>query len=447
MKLSWLSWGGRGVLTLVDQGLIGTSNFLIGILLARQLSPTQYGAYALAFEIFMVVSMAYSCVVLEPMLVFGPSTYRDNLRRYLGVLLSMHWAGALASAAVLGGSAWLVHELGRSPGLPKALLGAMLAVPCVLLFWLGRRACYVNLDPKPAVVGGLLYGLVLLGGAFLFYELRSLSPFVAFLLMTFGALTASSFFLWRLKPSVSLRPKFPSIREVTASHWTYGRWAFAASIASWVSGNVYYVLLSSMRGLAATGGFKALQNFASPIGQVFSALTLLALPYAARAYQQTGATGVERLSWRLTPAYAGGTVIYWVVFLLLKRPIVHFLYAGKYLNLEYLIAVIALGSIFRIATVIPVVSLKAIRSPFLAFVTFVFSDFVACLVGIPAILAFGLEGAIYTYGLSGATGLLVAFILLRRATRRAAREQGAPASSNAGAVPNCPIEKSSIVIA
>src|SRR6266568_6842867 len=76
VKSGWFFWGGKGILTLTDQGLIGSSNFLIGILLARQLSRTQYGAYALAFEVFMVLSLAYACLILEPMLVFGSSTYR-----------------------------------------------------------------------------------------------------------------------------------------------------------------------------------------------------------------------------------------------------------------------------------------------------------------------------------------------------------------------------------
>jgi O-antigen/teichoic acid export membrane protein len=418
VKSKLLSWGSKGVLTLVDQGLIGSSNFLIGILLARQLVPAQYGAYALAFEIFMVVSMAYSCLILEPMLVFGPSSYKENFRSYLGGLLWLHLACALATAIVLGGLAWIVHDLHKFPGLSTALVGAMLAVPSVLFFWLARRSFYVRLDPKSAVIGGALYGIVLLGGAFLFYRLQLLTPFAAFMLMTAGAIVAGIFMILRIKPKLALRPKDPPISEVISKHWTYGRWALAASLAAWVSGNIYYILLTSMRGLADTGGFKALQNFTSPIGQVFAALTLLTLPYTARAYRENGSAGVERVSWFLTPLYAGGTVAYWVVFLILKHPIQHFLYGNKYLDIAYLIPAIALGSVLRLATVVPVMSLKAIQSPFHAFITFLFSDIVACAVGVPAIWAYGLKGAIWAYDLSGAAGLLAGLILVHRMAHR-----------------------------
>src|ERR1039458_9518864 len=423
IKSDWLSWSGKGVLTLTDQGLIGGSNFLIAILLARQLSLTQYGAYALAFEIFMVLSMAYACLILEPLLVFGPSTYRDSFRQYFGVLLWMHLGIAFATALLLGGSAWLIYELGKWPNLSSALTALMLAMPCILLFWLARRAFYVKLDPKTAVLGGLIYSSVLLGGVLLLYQLRSLSPAVAFLLMAAGALAASPLLVGRLNPSMFSKLTSPTLREVSSKHWVYGRWALSAAVAGWISGNIYYILLSTMRGLADTGSFKALLNVASPVGQVFAALFMLIIPYAARMYQQNGASGVERLSWRLTLLCSGGAVAYWFSFLVFKHPILHLLYGGKYLQIEHLVPYVALGSVFRLAATVQIVCLKAAQSPFLSFVAWVSSDLVAFLVGVPAIWAFGLQGALWAYGLSGAVTLISAFILLRRMARHEAREQ------------------------
>jgi O-antigen/teichoic acid export membrane protein len=391
--------------------------------LARRLSPEQYGAYALALEVFLVLSLAYSSLILEPMLVFGPSTYRDSFQKYFGALLQMHFAVALFTAVLLGGLAWLLEKFGGSANLPRALEGVMVAGPCVLLFWLARRAFYVKLEPKTAVLGGLIYGAVLLAGALIFYELRLLSAFAVFMLMAAGSLAATPILLRRLKPAIALGATCPTLREVSGRHWSYGRWTLAGAIAAWVSGNIYYVLLSTTRGLADTASFKALQNLTAPIGQVFSALALLALPYAARAYKQSGAVGVERLSWHLTRLYAGGAVAYWIAFLLLEHPIVQFLYVGKYHEVEYLVPWVALGSVFRIATVVQMISLKAMQSPLHSFLAFALSDVVACLVGIPAIWAFALQGAICTYILSGAISLTAGFVLRRWLTRAAAGPQ------------------------
>ena len=58
---------------MLDQGLISGSNFVIGVLLARWLLPAQYGAYALAFSVFLLVSFLHQALLTEPQRVFGPS--------------------------------------------------------------------------------------------------------------------------------------------------------------------------------------------------------------------------------------------------------------------------------------------------------------------------------------------------------------------------------------
>ena len=87
---------------MVDQGLISGSNFLIGVLLARWLAPPQFGAYAVAFSLFLSVAMVHQALLLEPQRVFGPSLYQDKHREYLGILLCFHAAMALFISLILG---------------------------------------------------------------------------------------------------------------------------------------------------------------------------------------------------------------------------------------------------------------------------------------------------------------------------------------------------------
>src|SRR5437763_16367776 len=88
-------WGAKATLALADQGLTAASNFLLAVLLARQLGSEQYGAWALAFEVFLLVTILYSSFILEPMSVFGASDYKDCMREYLGSVLRVHaWLSA-----------------------------------------------------------------------------------------------------------------------------------------------------------------------------------------------------------------------------------------------------------------------------------------------------------------------------------------------------------------
>ena len=71
----------------LDQGLISGSNFVVIVLLARWLVPEQYGAYAVALGINVLLFTVYQSLLLEPMSVFGGSSYRECLRGYLGSVL------------------------------------------------------------------------------------------------------------------------------------------------------------------------------------------------------------------------------------------------------------------------------------------------------------------------------------------------------------------------
>src|SRR5205814_9623719 len=97
-----LVWLRRGATALADQGLFATSGFLVNILLARWLPPEQYGAYALGFSIYLFLASFQNALVLEPMSVFGPASYKDSLPEYLGRLIGLHFAVTLPLGLLVG---------------------------------------------------------------------------------------------------------------------------------------------------------------------------------------------------------------------------------------------------------------------------------------------------------------------------------------------------------
>src|SRR5690606_25728151 len=81
---------GKGFWAVMDQGLFAFSNFLVNILLARWLAPESYGAFSIAFSLFLVLGTFHTALLTEPMLVFGASKYRYSFAEYLRVLLRGH---------------------------------------------------------------------------------------------------------------------------------------------------------------------------------------------------------------------------------------------------------------------------------------------------------------------------------------------------------------------
>jgi O-antigen/teichoic acid export membrane protein len=409
-----MSWTVRGSLAILDQGLIAASNFVIGILLARWLLPEQYGGYALAFAIFLFLSFSYQAVLLEPQRVFGPSDYAHRQREYLGVLLWIHSGMAFAIFIALGISAWLVHMLVESPALPGALAGVTFAAPCVLLLWLVRGAYYVQMSPQYAVKGAVVYCVVVLGGLLLFYRIRFLSPFSAFLLMGMAALIASAVLLVRLRPTLKLNVGGPTWRMVSNQHWTYGRWILLSLVLGWLSGDIYYPVVSSFSGMAAAGELRALLNFSLPVAQTFGALSIFLLPHASRVYQENGAAALARLMRRTAWLFAVVAIAYWGAVIMLSKPLIHLLYSARYANVAALIPWVAAASLPWNVAMVPTIALRAARSSASILTTYFASSAVAVLIGVPSTKVFGLRGALCAMVLSNLATLLVAFILVSR---------------------------------
>jgi O-antigen/teichoic acid export membrane protein len=414
LRASALAWSGKSILAILDQGLISGSNYLMTILLARHLAPQQYGAYAIAFEVFLFMAVVYGALILEPFSVFGASLYRNSLRTYLGSLLRLQIVSAVTVAAAVGTAAWIAHDVNPGTGLAPALLGAAIAGPCVQLFWLARRAFYVRLSPYQAALGAAVYSAVLLGGLLIVYGLGHFSSFVAFLLIAAGAAATTPTMLARVKPSMTPASGGPTVSDVVRKHWGYGRWALASSVTIYLSTAISYPLLATFKGFADAGAMKALMNFHNPVGQIFIALSLLFLPHSARVHHQDGAGGTRRLVWRLTALYSAGTILYWVVIIGLREPLVHYLYGGKYSAAMSLLPWVALGSIFRISATSFAVTLRAMKSPALVFIAYSTSCVVAVLIGAPLTWAFGLKGAVLSFILCDAVACIVALVLIHR---------------------------------
>src|SRR5579862_9263632 len=194
-----IPWVRKGGFAILDQGLISGSNFLVSVLLARWMAPEQYGAYAVAFGIFVLLSLVYQSLVLEPMAVFGGSSYRNSLRSYLKILFRIHFVISLSLIVIFGAIALVIEIFGKQPVLAAAFAGVTIASPCVLVLFLARRTFYLEFSPAESTLGSLVYCALMLVGLFVAYHRGILSTFSAFVLIGLAAGFASGLLWFRLR--------------------------------------------------------------------------------------------------------------------------------------------------------------------------------------------------------------------------------------------------------
>jgi O-antigen/teichoic acid export membrane protein len=408
-------WIAKGGLAILDQGLISGSNFAISILLARWLIPEQYGAFSLAFSVFLLLSYVYQSLLSEPQGVFSGSAYHQCLRGYLKALLGIQAVVTVFGIVLLGGAAAAFYFLGKADGLPGALAGIAIASPCILFFWLLRRAYYMNLAPARAVVGAFIYCVLVAVGLYVAKREALISPFSAYLMMAIGALGAGLYLLTQVNkalPPDAVQP--PTASQAWRKHWEYGRWALAVSVVTWIPYYMYYPLVGAFRGMAEAGNLRALMNLSLPMEQSYTALSILFLPYSARICREKGLSATGPLVRNITLLFVGGAVAYWAVLIPLKRPVFHLLYGGRYMDLAHYIPYVALGTTMWAAAFGPAIILRAIESPDSIFYARCVASGLSLLIGVPATKMFGLWGVVYSIIVANFAAFLISLYILRR---------------------------------
>ena len=402
---AWKVWLVKGFMAVTDQGLISGSNFVLSILLARYLSATQYGTYAVAYSTFVLLSLIHQALVLEPMTVLGPSVYRDSPRKYLSLLTWMQLAFSGVVMVSLGLFGMKSSTLADPAQLKLAFIGMGVASPFVLLFWYARRAYYLHLLPGQAVVGAITYSVFLAAGVGFLYYLRLISAFSTFLAMGAAALVTSILLLLRLRSitTPSAAPAHITPGQVAIHHWRYGGWALVSMIFFWVPWNLFYSLVTRFSGLEGTGTLKALLNLALPMTATYGAFSMLFLPYTARLGAEGGWKAARREAWKIAGLFTLGSGAYWLLVCVFRIQLVHLLYGRQYSEIVPLVPVVAVSSILSGAAMGPTIAIKAMRSPATVAGVYFGATLVSLFVGIPACWAWGYRGAVLAILLSSVT--------------------------------------------
>ena len=396
----------------MDQGLFATSNFAINILLARWLTPYEYGAFGAAFAIFLFVGSLHQATFQEPMLVFGPGKYQARVPEYLGALVYWHFAfSALSSVALL--LAGLGLWWWGSEAVSLVIFALAITGPFSLLLWLMRRACYVLFEPLLAASGGAWYMILMLVGACGLYWGDLLSAASALGVMAVSSLAVS---VWL---AVRLHVKCPSlrgdelVRDSFRDHWQYGRWSLVNQGLNWIPLNIPYLILPIWSGLAAGGSFKALMNLIMPVMQGVWALSTLFLPALVRARSKGYVEFNSQVRFALVPLVIGPALC-GVLLGLFHRPLISWLYAGQYTEQAALLWLLGLCPVFVAVKLVVGNALRALERPDWLLLSYVFPAATALTVGMALVYYGGIAGSVVMLLISQMISAALAVLFYQR---------------------------------
>lgn len=383
-------WSGKGILAIMDQGLFALSNFSLNLLLARWLSPEDFGEFTVAYMSFLLAGTVHNGLLIEPMMVFGSSRYKNRLGAYFGTLVKEHWrfSGILGSVFLIAGFMAWVSE---SQGLAFSLAGIALAGPFILLLWLMRRACYVRLEPHLAMYAGGLYFLIMMTGVVLCWRQEWLSSFMAMCLLG-GTSGATVFWLLRcLEVGVSHngREQEETIREV---HWNYAKWAISTSLLVWMAGNVSYVILPLLDSLESTAALRALLIVLMPLSQVITALGGIFLTAIVRIRTHSSFSRVINVT---ATGVMGLSLLYWGTVGFFHEPLIHWVFDGRYDRYAWLLWILgALPGCYGL-TVVFGQAIRAMERPDQLFRVYGVAGLLTLILCVVLTMGWGMVGAVW----------------------------------------------------
>jgi len=376
--------------------------FLANVALARTQSKEEYGIFALSYSVFTFLAGLHDAVILETYTVYGSGRYNSRFAEYARLLWrSNAWLAVVLTATISviwGVLAWAKPAL-ASP----TILGLALTCGFLLTASFVRRTFYIRRRPDLAARFSLVFFTtftVLLGLAI---WMRILTGFYAFVIASLSWIVAGVFLVRELPGNGGRSTQFTDVQPTYWSeHWKYSRWVLVTALVFQLTNQLYYWLSAGILSVKETADLRAMYNLVTPVDQVLIAMSFMVLPVMSHRAASRGMAGVLP-AWR---AYCGGALLLtggFAAFVnLFGKPVMHFLYAGKFDDVAPLLGLLALLPVVMAIGNTMNATLKSVEKPKLVFYAYVCSGSTTVFLGIPLVIHFGLRGVVYGLLLSAA---------------------------------------------
>ncbi len=269
--------------SVADQGVVSLGTFLTSIMLARSLSPGDYGAYSALLAGLLFLNGIHAALVTSPLSVEGAATDPATLRRYstAGVLFTI--VLAVPSGLLLAAPAGLVRS------------SLWIWAPVWLILWqvqeTMRRSLMCGLGHKRAVWGD---AVSYLGQAVLIWagwRTGSLTLERAFAII---ALTSGAAAVLQAVQAGLARVELAELRRLARGFWKFGSWMLYGCFASVFGSQAFFWMLALSKGPQETASLQAVANVLGVCHPLMFGLGNLLVPVVARAK----AIGGFPLAWR-----------------------------------------------------------------------------------------------------------------------------------------------------
>jgi O-antigen/teichoic acid export membrane protein len=385
---------GRALWSIADQVVASVGNALVVIIAARSLSAREFGAYAIAFAVYLVVLGISRALTSEPLtLRYAASPdverYREG-QAAAGCALLIGFSVAIATA---------VAAVMLSESIRPLMLVAALVVPLLLLQDSLRCFAITIARPKEAAINDAVWTLVAIASA-LALSATGARHSAAEYFGLWGASALAGVCVTSVR--LHVRPRLGAGARFVQKHFRLSSNLLAQFGLQTASSQLLIFCIALTGGVSAVAGVEASQSLLGPISLLVMGSTFAMAPELVRQVDHP-------VSFRRTSAGMGIVLAVlscgWaVVALAIPDSLGTQLYGKSWPFATIVLLPLAIVSITGACSQAPATSLRALGAANLALRTQAIVSPLTAGAGIVGAMVFGTRGALYGWALGGAFG-------------------------------------------
>lgn len=281
-----------GGAAMVDQAVVGGTNFLTAVVVGRMAGAEELGYYALALTAWYLLLAILESLITSPFTVFVHRLTGEERTQLAGSVLAH--AAVLSGVGIAAGAA-ISLGLHYSGAASLAVVYAALTVtlPFRLLRQFVRRFDYTYLHLRRALLVDLGIAVVQLGGLLTIVFATQLTAAGAMLMVGFAHALAGGLWL------ASQRRRFTVVRRRLASdfarNWKLGKWLAASQLSGIAAVQALPWFVAFQLDETATGVYAACAMLVGLGSPLLVAVQNVLAPRSAEAYANEGLEGLRRV--------------------------------------------------------------------------------------------------------------------------------------------------------
>jgi O-antigen/teichoic acid export membrane protein len=400
---------------LVDQVISSGTNAVLAVLVARSVSSTDFGGFAVAFTVFSLCIGVTRALAGSPLGVRFAGASPADFRR-----ASAAGAGTALALGYAGGAACVVVGLSLDGALQASLVALGVVLPGLLLQDLWRLVFFAEQRPRAAAANDALWA-VLQVGAILWLTAFGVHA-VAPLILAWGVSACGAAVLGTYQAKVFPRPR--EARRWLRDHRGLSRVLAREYLTLQGGHQAAMLVIAAVGSLSAVGALRGAQTLLGPATVLMVGMYSFALPELSRRRGTLTADGWMRAAYALSAFVTVLGIAWGALFLLLPDRFGAALLGDSWSGTD---EVLLAAVVMQVGSTLSIGFSTALHAMDRARVTLVAQSVLSVLLllgGVGGVLLGGAEGAAWGFAIAQCSVVPAWWALARREARRVAAPTG-----------------------